>query len=175
MSYWSQVKDRSIEDQLDAWETEYMALWPDLLDKQLDDYSSQNAEWRQIAREKVFPYLAKRLPAMQQAHQTLLELCEPIYSRVKQVFAFESDVILVIYVGIGCGAGWATTFRNTPAVLFGLENIAESGWDESEAITGLVAHELGHLVHYILASTTRKTHQFRAMVATLRRRFRTAL
>jgi hypothetical protein len=148
LSYWSQVKDKSLDDQVDDWATKYMSSWPDLMAKQLDDYSAQNLDWRQIAREKVFPHLAERLSAMQQAHQNLIELCVPIYSKIQQAFAFESNVLFVFYVGIGCGAGWATTFRSTPAVLFGLENIAESGWNESEAITGLVAHELGHLVHY---------------------------
>jgi hypothetical protein len=31
--------------------------------------------------------------------------------------------------------------------LFGLENIAESGWSGREAITSLAAHEIGHLAH----------------------------
>jgi hypothetical protein len=57
-------------------------------------------------------------------------------------------VTFVIYVGIGCGAGWATTFGDSPAVLFGLENIAERGWEDPGTILGLVAHELGHLVHF---------------------------
>ena len=148
LSYWSRVKDKPIDDQVDNWATKYMSSWPDLMAKQLDDYSTQNLDWRQIARERVFPHFTERLSDMQQAHQNLIELCVPIYSKIQQAFEFESNVLLVIYVGIGCGAGWATTFRNTPAVLFGLENIAESGWNESEAITGLVAHELGHLVHY---------------------------
>ena len=56
-------------------------------------------------------------------------------------------MIFVIYVGIGCGAGWGTQFQGSPAVLFGLENIAECGWSQLPSITGLVAHEIGHLMH----------------------------
>jgi hypothetical protein len=51
-------------------------------------------------------------------------------------------------VGIGLGAGWATTYQNSPALLFGLENIAEEGWSKPAAIEGLIAHELGHLIHF---------------------------
>jgi len=148
LTYWTKVQGKPLDDQIEGWATEYMSPWPELLAMQIEDYSSQNLDWRQIAREKVFPYLTERLPAMQQAHQNLLELCEPIYSRAQQVFAFDSKATFVIYVGIGCGAGWVTPFRGSLAILFGLENIAESGWSTPEAITGLVAHEIGHLVHH---------------------------
>ena len=147
LAYWAKVHDKPLSEQIERWVTEYMALWPELLAKQTEDYSVQNLNWREIAREKVFPYLAERLPAMHQAHQHILASAEPLYSRAQQVLAFESKVILVLYVGIGCGAGWATTFRGSPAILFGLENIAECGWSGPETIAGLVAHEIGHVVH----------------------------
>jgi hypothetical protein len=133
--------------QIEAWALEYLSPWPELLEKQLDDYASQNVNWRQIAREKVFPFLEERLPAMKVAHQNLVEVCAPIHSTVREVLRFESDTTFVIYVGVGCGAGWATQFQDLPAVLFGLENIAECGWSRPPSITGLVAHEMGHLVH----------------------------
>jgi hypothetical protein len=148
LTYWTRVQGKPLDDQLERWAMEYLSSCPELLDKQIEDYSSQNLDWRQIAREKVFPYLTERLPAMQEAHQNLLALCQPIYARAQQVLPFDSKAIFVIYVGIGCGAGWATTFRGLPAILFGLENIAESGWSDPQAITGLVAHEIGHLVHH---------------------------
>jgi len=125
-----------------------MAQWPELLAKQMEVYATQNVDWRQIAREKVFPYMAERLSAMQDAHRNLLELCVPIYSKAQLTLALDSNVIFVIYVGIGCGAGWATLFRGSPAILLGLENIAECGWSDPETITGLVAHEIGHLAHH---------------------------
>ncbi len=156
LTYWAKVQDKPLSDQIESWATEYMALWPELLDKQIEDYSAQNLNWREIACEKVFPYLDERLPAMHEAHQNLLELAEPLYSRAQQALAFESKAIFVIYVGIGCGAGWATTFRGSPAILFGLENIAECGWSDQEAITGLVAHEIGHLVHHHWRAQHRK-------------------
>lgn len=148
LTYWDKAHGKPVDDQIEGWAREYMSLWPELLAKQIEDYSSQNLDWRQIAREKVFPYLTERLPAMRQAHQNLLELGEPLYVRAQQVLDFDSKALFVIYVGIGCGAGWVTMFRSSPAILFGLENIAECGWNDPEVITGLVAHEIGHLVHH---------------------------
>jgi hypothetical protein len=55
-------------------------------------------------------------------------------------------VVFVVYVGIGCGAGWGTTYDGLPAVLIGLENVAELGWHEPEELRKLLAHEIGHLV-----------------------------
>jgi len=122
-----------------------MSLWPELLTLQIKDYETQNLNWRQIAREKVFYNLSDRLAAMRQAHQALLESCKPIYDKAQQVLDFESEAIFVIYVGIGCGAGWVTRYQGFPAILFGLENIADCGWSSAETINGLIAHEIGHL------------------------------
>jgi len=148
LTYWAEAERKSLNDQIEGWATGYMSQWPELLAKQIEDYSTQSLDWRQIAHEKVFPHLGERLSAMQEAHRNLLELCEPVYSKTQQALTFDSNAIFVIYVGIGCGAGWVTPFHGLPAILFGLENIAECGWSDSEAITGLIAHEIGHLVHH---------------------------
>jgi hypothetical protein len=148
LAYWAEAQRKPLDEQIESWAAVYMSQWPDLLNKQIDDYAGQNLDWRLVAREKVFPYLAGRIAAMQAAHKNLLESWQPIQAKVQEVFNFEADISFVIYVGIGCGAGWATTLNESPALLFGLENIAESGWSGPETIRGLIAHETGHLVHY---------------------------
>jgi hypothetical protein len=147
LACWAEVEKRPPEIQIEAWATAYMSQWPELLAKQIEDYATQNLDWRQPAREKVFPYLVERLPAMRAAHQHLLKACGPIHGRAQQVLDFDMAITFVIYAGIGCGAGWATTYGNTPAILFGLENIAECGWSDPGTLKGLIAHEIGHLVH----------------------------
>ena len=147
LKYWEKAQHKSLDEQIAGWATGYIARWPELLAKQRDNYSAEKIDWQQIAREKVFPYLPQRLPVMKEAHQNLLKICAPLYSKAQRVLDFESDVVFVIYVGIGCGAGWVTPFHNSPAILFGLENIAECGWSNPEGITGLATHEIGHLVH----------------------------
>jgi len=47
---------------------------------------------------------------MQAAHDRLLDLCDPIYVKVRAVLGYEDEVVFVIYAGIGCGAGWATVY-----------------------------------------------------------------
>ncbi len=148
LEFWSQVRRKPLDEQIELWAADYLSAWPELLAKQVDDYASLGQDCRQVARQKVFPHLAKRLPAMEQAHQNLLDSCATIHARTQQALGFSDPVTFVIYVGIGCGAGWATTLGDKPAVLFGLENIAESGWSDPATIQGLIAHELGHLVHY---------------------------
>jgi hypothetical protein len=157
LTYWADAKNKPREEQIENWAEGYMAQWPELLAKQIEDYAGQNLDWRQIAREKVFPFLAERLPAMQEAHRNLLDLCGPIYSKAQNILDFDNSATFVIYVGIGCGAGWMTSFNGSLSILFGLENIAECGWNTPDAITGLVAHEIGHLMHYHLRTQHKKT------------------
>ena len=147
LAFWNQYSCHPLSTQIEAWSTEYMIQWPELLAKQLDSYISENMDWRQVACEYVFPFLNDRLPAMKTAHTNLLKVSEDIYLASQEKFGIERDLIFVIYVGIGCGAGWGTQFQNIPAVLFGLENIAECGWSHLRSIQGLAAHEIGHIVH----------------------------
>lgn len=157
LEYWDQVKDFGIDEQIEAWKMEYLKPWPNLIEKQIEDYASQNLDWRKIAQENVFPYLAERFSTMQMAHHNLSALCESIIKNAKQRFSLDSNVVIVIYVGIGCGAGWVTSYEERPAILFGLENIAECGWGGRKAISGLVAHEIGHLIHNKLRLEKGKT------------------
>lgn len=156
LSFWKRVQEQPPEAQVQAWQVDYMSRWPELLTDQIEDYRSQGLDWRQIAVEKVFPHLPERLDAMQAAHTNLLNICLPLFAQAQQAFGLNTPAVFVIYVGIGCGAGWVTTQFDTPAILFGLENIAESGWSGAEAIRCLVAHEIGHLVHHHWRDQARK-------------------
>ena len=145
--FWNKAKNKSLDDKIELWVSEYMSDRSELLEKQIKNYADQNTDWKQIAKEKVFPFLGDRLPAMKLARKNLLELCPIIWQKARNKFELDFGVTFVIYVGIGCGAGWATIFRDKPAVLFGLENIAECGWAKAKTIEGLIAHEIGHLAH----------------------------
>jgi len=155
-TYWAKAQNKPMDAQIELWASEYMSNWKELLDKQIEDYSEQNLDWKQIARERIFPYLKERLPAMRRARNNLLKLCPVICSKAEQVLDFSANPCLVIYVGMGCGAGWVTTFRDQYSILFGLENIAECGWSDSASLTGLVSHEMGHVAHYLLRAQNNK-------------------
>ncbi|MBN1877389.1 MAG: hypothetical protein JXA33_24415 [Anaerolineae bacterium] len=146
--FWNTTQQKSLDEQINDWASEYMAPWPELLTKQQDSYASEGEDWRHIAKERVFPFLAGRLPEIERAYTNLQGLCEQACVEAQKALGFESEVIFVIYVGIGCGAGWVTQYENTPAILLGLENIAECGWSDAATLKGLIAHEMGHMVHF---------------------------
>lgn len=151
LRYWTEYGEEPMAVQIDAWTDDYMGQWPELLGLQVEDYGSQGLEWRQIAEERIFPHLRERFGAIQAARRNLLDECEPIYAKAAETLGAVQPlpaVNMVIYVGVGCGAGWVTRYAEKPAILFGLENIAECGWSTPSALTGLIAHELGHVAHH---------------------------
>ena len=147
LEYWEAVRTKPIEQQIDAWAADYMSRWPELLEKQIDSYKEQGCDWRDVARERVFPYLEQRLAAMGVARESLLALCEPVYQQAQAALGLDVDLTCLIYVGVGCGAGWATRLAGRRAILFGLENVAECGWQDRTLAAGLIAHEIGHVAH----------------------------
>ena len=148
LEFWPSVRHKTIDEQLVAWEAATAVHWPALLAMQKACYEEDGEDWRQIAREMVFPYLDQRVPGMTEAHEHLLDLCKPVYARAQRRLGFEADLVAVIHVGIGCGAGWVTTYEGLPAILFGVENAAEEGWTRPEVLAGLIAHEIGHVAHF---------------------------
>lgn len=148
LSFWEKAKDQSIDAQIAGWADSYLAKWPELLNKQIQNYSEQGYDWHMIARERVVPFWRERLPLMRRAHKNLLDICAPTYKRAQETLCFEQTLTYLLYVGIGCGAGWATIYQNNPAILLGLENIAEEGWEDPSVLKGLIGHEMGHLWHF---------------------------
>ena len=145
---WQLVAEKPVEKQIAYWEHLYLSDWPELRQMQVDEYTQDQMDWKEIARLRIFPRLPSRMPAMQTAHSLLLEVSEGLFQQACSVLNLDLEAIFVIYVGIGCGAGWVTRYRSRPAILFGLENIAEEGWARPEILRGLVSHEIGHLAHY---------------------------
>ncbi len=125
-----------------------MISWPELRTKQIENYFQEGEDWHSVAREMIFPNLEDRMPAMVQARQNLFRILPKIFERVNRKFGFEQNIICIIYVGIGCGAGWVTTYDNETAILFGLENIAECSFENTSILEALTAHEFGHVIHF---------------------------
>lgn len=144
---WEELAYKSFETKVDIWENRYMSQYPELLKMQLDNYADENADWKEITKEHVFPFLEKRMPAMKHAHKNILKVADKMYLKSKHVLDFEVNAVFIVYVGIGCGAGWVTSYQNQPAILLGLENIAECRWESLFSIEGLLSHEIGHLFH----------------------------
>ncbi len=146
LSYWSSARFRSLHEQIELWQASYIKKYPELLQKQVRCYENENVDWRKIA-EKLFPIFPSRLPLMQEARENTKAVCKSICMKASQRLELDFNIALVIYVGIGCGAGWATTYRGQPSILLDLENIAEQKWHTKSKLQGLISHEIGHLVH----------------------------
>lgn len=147
MRYWHDVSRGTAEHKLQLWETSYMQKYPELLQKQIRDYEEARCNWRRIAVQKVFSKLGDYLPVMQELRVQLPRICGSVYEQAVRALGLDFAITFVIYVGIGCGAGWATHYQGAPACLLGLEKIAELGWHSWERVQELVAHEIGHLAH----------------------------
>lgn len=145
--YWRTVRSEPIAVQIDRWEHEYMADWPELLHKQQQSYAEEGMDWKRIARTRIFPHLSERMPRMRRLHQKLRETLPDSWSRTQRTLKPDFRVRFVIYVGIGVGAGWATTWAGQPACLFGLENAAEITAGTAGGYPAAVSHEVAHLAH----------------------------
>ena len=146
LAYWMHARSKNVNDQIILWRTSYMEKYAELLDKQVKNYEEENVDWKEVAR-KIFPLLRNRLKLMRQAKDNILVLCKAVFAKASERLALDFDIVFVIYVGVGCGAGWATTYKGKAAVLLGLENIAEQKWHTKNKLKGLIAHEIGHLAH----------------------------
>lgn len=145
--YWNDACSSTTADRVGSWESSYMRKYPELLEKQIRAYEAAGLDWRQIARDKVFSRLEDYLPVMHRASRVLPHVCGVIYEQAVRALALDFPITFVLYVGIGCGAGWATQYEGSPGCLLGLEKIAELEWDSQERLRELVAHEVGHLIH----------------------------
>ena len=118
---------------------------------QKDDYKDlPDSNWRDIAETRIFPFIPDRTGSFSEAHKNLVNEIEAIHNTASIVFGIDLEIIYIIYVGIGCGAGWVSIFNESHSVLFGLEMISECQWSDKTSIQGLIAHEIGHAVHAVL-------------------------
>lgn len=129
---------------VDSW-LRYIREYPELFEKIKWDYERYGMDWREFTKL----LLKRNTRELRLAHEKLLEVLPRVETKIEGLFGITpKDYNVVLYVGLENGAGWVTEFLGKPSVLFGLEAIAELGW--GERLEGLVAHELGHVVHWLL-------------------------
>ena len=145
--FWRSAKNRGVEEQIQLWVEQYMAKYPELLSLQVSAYAEEGYSWRKIAREYVFQKLPKLIDKIELSYRGVHDYLPEATGTFSRLSRAEMNIIFVIYVGIGVGAGWATEYRGKPAVLLGLENIADLDWFSEKDVKGLIIHELAHLLH----------------------------
>ncbi len=70
-AFWERVRNLPMDEQIAAWAADYVAPWPELLEKQQRNYAGEGEDWRQVAAEYVFPDLDQRFVALERAHDVL--------------------------------------------------------------------------------------------------------
>ncbi|MCM1024484.1 MAG: hypothetical protein NC395_10565 [Prevotella sp.] len=98
------------------------------------------------------------LPVLQAAYADKDRVCEAhgsfckavcgLAEKVREKLGCDLDVHIVLYLELCSGAGWATELDGVPAVLLGIEKIAELRWTDEKTVSALIYHELGHIWHY---------------------------
>lgn len=84
-------------------------------------------------------------PDAAQAVRSFRRVTERLDERIRLAFGKSPDAEVVLMLGLGNGAGWATTLNGKPTVLLGIEKIVELHWCSEDDMNGLVLHELGHV------------------------------
>lgn len=79
------------------------------------------------------------------AVRSFLGVTENLDRTIRERFGRTVKCDVILYLGLCNGAGWVTTLNGNTVVLLGIEKILELGWQETDAMTGLIIHELGHV------------------------------
>ena len=54
ISFWDEAKTESPERQVELWLTDYLPGWSELLAKEQENYADQGADWRNVAKYRIF-------------------------------------------------------------------------------------------------------------------------
>ena len=144
--------DENVEDLIIRWE-QYIANYPELEIKCKTDYSEFGYDWVEIAKTKVFNRTKLDFNLMKIIHNKMKTLIESILLASKKTFHVEHFGNIILYCGLGNGAGWVDTYQGKRAILFGLEKISELNISQDEDLKSLIAHELCHVIHFELRGT----------------------
>lgn len=131
----------------DLWDNYIISAFPGLKNKIEKDFSKV-AEYK----DKIYTILndvQKNIEAAEMAHKSFINTTKNLSVEIKNKFNVDLDVTIILYLGLGNGAGWATTINNQKVVLIGLEKVVELGWCSESDMKALIYHELGHIYHFL--------------------------
>lgn len=139
----------SIDEKIELWEHTYKE-YPELFTKLKDDYIHDGYDWVEIAKTLVFNKTEENFSKMLEAYNNLLFTLDLINEKAQNIFNIGFDINIVLYSGLGNSAGWIDTYDNKTAILYGIDKIAELGWQDLNSIKSLIAHEICHVVHFCI-------------------------
>lgn len=101
-------------------------------------------------KKQVLPVLNRvydRKKEIGELHDSFLTLMSDLEEKIEQKLHTRLDVVIVLYLGLCNGAGWAVSFSDRTHILLGIEKIIELNWYHEREMKGLIYHELGHVWH----------------------------
>lgn len=146
-------EDLTKEEQIEVW-FNFMDQHKTVRDMCINDYHNEGLDWKQIALDKVFGYDLEFVLKMNKTVTLLEKIVEMMIDRLGMFYSIDNiNVVVVLYHGLGNGAGWVTTYEDKPAIYLGIEKIVELGWNKRGKLEDLISHEFGHVIHESLRGT----------------------
>ena len=143
-----EYKEDNIEFSLETYKTYANGISPSLYKKCFDDASRYDYE------KDLMPVLNDALyrhfDRIESAHSSIAEIQSFLPEKASKLFDVDLDITILFYLGLCNGAGWATAMDGNPAILLGVEKIAELGWHDKDGMCDLICHETAHLLHFAL-------------------------
>ena len=84
----------------------------------------------------------------EKANDSFCRATENLERSLYDKFGKSLDVDVIFYLGLCNGAGWVTEYQGRKAVFLGIEKIMELNWCGTDAMHGLIYHELGHVYQW---------------------------
>ncbi|MGG0824617.1 hypothetical protein ABE099_17280 [Paenibacillus turicensis] len=94
---------------------------------------------------------------LEETHQSFIYATKQLRNKFIEIFKYDLDVDIILYLGLCNGAGWATDINGKKTVLLGIEKIIELDWCDLQSISSLIYHELGHIWHDSIGKLHLKT------------------
>jgi len=135
-------------DIVGLWLNKYMRRYDELVNLQLKCHGDMDTLVNMAS--KLIKPLFNNLWKLDYAWRNIYKAIPIVLERLVKLQKDFPDVNIVIYVGSGCGAGWATMYNGKYSVLLGLEMIIYHNWTNITDLSGLLAHELCHILHMYL-------------------------
>lgn len=132
---------------LENWE-KYLDRWipgaKELCQSEMKDCIQAGYSWH----EDYLPVLNAVFTDKEKQEEAVRSFCvvsEHLDEKIIKAFGKTVDADIVLYIGLCSGAGWVTKIHDTTTVLLGIEKIIELDWCNTDDMTGLIVHELGHV------------------------------
>ncbi len=131
-------------DIFEVWERFYKDNHEKFYLKLIEDLKKDNINYIEIGRINLKNFEDK-IDILKNISENILKVKDVIYKKGKEFLNF--DLKIIIYIGLGIFAGWATLFENSLTIIFDLVKIDELNWGSYKKLSGLFSHELSHLIH----------------------------